>query len=281
MEAGSDTAEPVPALAMYPAYGEERLLPFGPYTVAAAPDAPIAAGRFPLVVISHGSGGSHLTHRQLARHLVLAGFVVLLPEHPRNNRLDNTLANTEAILASRPRHLRAVIDAAYADAELNAAIVPDSAFVIGHSLGGYTGLALAGGTPTTFASERADGMPSIVPVEPDARVRALVLLAPATGWFMAAGALSNVHVPILMLSAEHDMLTPAGHGAIVRGGVPDSARVEHHVVPNAGHYSFLSPFPLQMHNPSFPPSQDPPGFDREAFHVGMYTQVTDFLRRVS
>ena len=49
--------------------------------------------------------------RPIALHLARAGFVVALPEHPGNNRSDNSLANTAVNLANRPRHVRLVLDA--------------------------------------------------------------------------------------------------------------------------------------------------------------------------
>ena len=107
----------------------------------------------------------------------------------------------------------------------------------------------------------------------------LVLLAPATPWYMAEGALSDVKIPILMLVAEHDPFTSKWHAELVLGRVPERAQVTYRVVENAGHYSFLSPFPPAMKSPSFPPSTDPEGFDREAFHERLNAEVLDFLNR--
>lgn len=281
IEAGVvQTAEPFPMLAMYPARGQEQAVQFGPFTMQGALDAPIAEGRFPLVVISHGSGGSQFVYRTLAAHLARTGFVVLTPEHPRNNRHDNSLAGTDTILASRPRHIRSVIDWATSADGFGASLQQGAVAVVGHSLGGYTALALAGGQPMAFPNETPDGIAKPVGVTSDARVRALVLLAPATPWFMDSTALRAVHIPILMLTAEHDPQTPAWHGDIVLRGVGDPSAITHRVVPNAGHYSFLSPFPAAMTNAGFAPSQDPPGFDRDAFQVEMQDEIVAFLRRV-
>src|SRR5690242_1644491 len=100
--------DPIPVLVMYPSHAAEQPESLGPYTLELSRDAEIAGQDLPLVVISHGSGGSRLSHRTLARHLARNGFVVAIPEHPRNNRNNNELANTAAILANRPRHIRAV-----------------------------------------------------------------------------------------------------------------------------------------------------------------------------
>ena len=273
------TGAEFPVLVFYPAAGEERAARLGPYTLDVAPDAPVAPGAHPLVVVSHGTGGSPFVYRTLAAGLARLGFVVALPEHPGNNRNDNRLAGTAAILADRPRQLRAVADWAFADSALAPHLVPDRFAAVGHSLGGYTALALAGGRAGSAPHESRDGVPRPVPVEPDARVRALVLLAPATPWFLMPGALAAVHVPILMLTGACDVHTPAWHGELVTGGVPDPALVEHRVVANAGHYAFLSPFPAAMTSPDFPPSQDPAGFDRARFQAALPGEVAAFLRR--
>jgi predicted dienelactone hydrolase len=188
------------------------------------------------------------------------------------------LAGTAANLANRPRHLRCALDAVFADAQLGPRVSPARVAVIGHSLGGYTALAAAGGRPSCFAHESPDGQPQPVPVARDPRIAALVLLAPATPWLMADGALAAVNVPILMRTAEHDPHTPAFHAEVVLRGVPDRAQVDHRVVPNAGHFSFQTPFPAAMTRPEFPPSQDPPGFDRAAFQHVLQAEVLAFLR---
>ena len=113
----------------------------------------------------------------------------------------------------------------------------------------------------------------------DERVKALVLLAPATPWFRAPDALRNVTVPILLLEAEKDEHTTREHGQIVLNGVADSSLVELRLIANAGHFSFLSSFPAARVSPAFPPSQDPPGFDREAFHRKLNADVAAFLAR--
>jgi predicted dienelactone hydrolase len=268
----------VPAWLLYPASAPERVEQFGPYSLALAPGAASEGQGLPLVAISHGTGGSPWTYRDLASCLARAGFVVALLEHPGNSRSGDSLAGTAANLVNRPRHVQLVLDAAFADPQLGPRLSPASAAVIGHSLGGYTALALAGGRPSCFAHESPDGQPHILKVERDPRIRALVLLAPATPWLMAEGALAEVTLPILMRTGERDEHAPAFHAAIVLHGVADRARVDHRVVPNAGHFAFQSPFPPAMARPEFAPSQDPPGFDRAAYQPVLQAEVLAFLR---
>jgi predicted dienelactone hydrolase len=270
----------IPLLVMYPARSPERPETLGPYTVEVAMEAAVAAGAFPLVVISHGTGGSHLAYRTLAQHLARDGFIVAMPEHPRNNRNNNELGGTAEILVNRPRHIRLVMDHLFSDERFGRSLRQDATTMIGHSLGGYTALAIAGGEPTSFPHESPDRQVRNIDVVPDERVKALVLLAPAAAWFMAPGALSRVRIPILMFTAEKDPHTPPWHAEVIKKGVGHRALVTHTVVPNAGHFSFLSPFPPTMKSPGFAPSQDPDGFDRERFHAEMSAEVLAFLARI-
>ncbi len=59
----------------------------------------------------------------------------------------------------------------------------------------------------------------------------------------------------------------------------DAGRIDHAVVPGAGHFAFLSPFPPAMTRPEFPPSQDPEGFDRAAYQPRLCAEIVAFLRR--
>ena len=269
----------IPLICFYPTQQAPQSQAFGPFSMEAAMDAPPAGTRLPLVVLSHGNGGTLWAYRDLAALLARNGFVVAMPEHLGNSRTDNSLAGTAANLANRPRQLCLAIDAALADPLLGAHLAPERGVgLIGHSIGGYSALATAGGQPWTGPQESGGQPPRQVAVAHDARIRALVLLAPATPWFMPAGALAQVHAPILMFSGSQDSITPSWHADIVKRGVADPSTVEHQMVEGAGHFSFMSPFPGAMARPDFAPSQDPPDFDRAAFQTVLQAQVLAFLR---
>src|SRR5581483_10261688 len=80
-------AAPVPgdkplALAIwYPTEAPERPTPLGLYSQSVAPAAAIAGRGHPLVVISHGTGGSNGDHYDTARALAAAGYVVAAVAH--------------------------------------------------------------------------------------------------------------------------------------------------------------------------------------------------------
>jgi predicted dienelactone hydrolase len=205
--------------------------------------------------------------------------VVGVPEHPFNNRNDNSRAESLQLLADRPRHLQVVADWFF-QGHLALHLQPQRYAVIGHSLGAYTALAAAGGLPTSLPHESPDRQAYCIAVSADARVRSLVLLAPATPWFRLPGALSNVRVPILMVASYHDFQVPYFYLCqLVLDGVPDRSQVDYRLVEQAAHYSFLSPWPDALKSPAVPPSQDPPGFDRPAFLAGLYVDISTFLER--
>ena len=149
----------IPVRFLYPTRAPARTEPFGPFTLSVALDATAEGRELQLVVISHGSGGTPWTHRDLAAHLARAGFVVALIQHPGDSRGDAGLAGKVVNLVNRPRHVRLVIDDAFADESLGPHLGRTGVTVIGHSMGGYTALAIAGGNPCAAAWETPDGLP--------------------------------------------------------------------------------------------------------------------------
>jgi predicted dienelactone hydrolase len=71
----SVTAESFPVAVWYPTSAHSDVIELGPYTMRVARDAMPAEGQFGLVVISHGSGGGNLNHRDLAMALASSGYV--------------------------------------------------------------------------------------------------------------------------------------------------------------------------------------------------------------
>ena len=64
---------------------------------------------------------------------------------------------------------------------------------------------------------------------------------------------------------------------LILDNVPDNTKVQCNIIENAGHFSFLSPFPESMINPTFAPSQDPMRFNREDFHNKLNAEILKFL----
>lgn len=158
--------------------------------------APAAEGPFPLVVFSHGNGGTRIQSLELTETLASHGFVVAAPDHTGNTFLET--GDVEAALRSatdRPPDVSFVIDAMLSladDPDTGLEIDEERIGVSGHSYGGFTALAIAGGTPDWPADERVD---------------AIVALAPASS-LVADEALRAIDVPTLLMGATLDETTP-------------------------------------------------------------------------
>jgi len=260
-----------PVLVQYPTHQPSSPATFGPYTIDISTDARILEGHFPIVIISHGNGGSHLLYRTISTYLAKSGYVVVMIEHYGNNRDNNELERSIVNLQYRPRHVSLTIDKLLSENAFGQSILLDKIAIIGHSFGGYTALALAGGTPWTQTGNKVE-------VQNDPRIKALVLMAPAAAYYTPEGSLDKVNIPILLLVAEHDQFIPKKWTAeVVINGVHDKSKLTVRIIDNAGHFSFISPFPTTMKSPTFLPSTDPDGFDREEFHRQLPKEILNFL----
>lgn len=105
-----------------------------------APDAPKLGGPSPLVVLSHGMFGNARNQAWLAEHLVAKGYAVAAIDHPgtSTHRRD---PDHQRELWNRPRDISRLIDHLSDDPRID----PGHIYMAGHSLGGFTAVALAGG----------------------------------------------------------------------------------------------------------------------------------------
>ena len=246
----------------------------------------------PLVIISHGNGGTLIGHRDTAIALADAGFVVAAPMHTGDNFQDQSRLGAERWFTDRPRHIRQVIDYMLGDWTEYARIDPRRVGFFGFSMGGFTGLVVIGGTPD-FArlrlfcanqpadfvcsflrqagSEVLNNSPRLPVWLSDERVKAAVLAAPGLPIVFRPESIGRVNVPVQLWSAPADDRVPSLQVAELRRLLP--APVEYHSVPGAGHFAFLPPCAISAEL-----CTDPPGFDRAAFHVEFNASVVEFFR---
>lgn len=292
---------PLPVVVWYPTAEKSRPITLGPFNMDVALDAPPTPDRHPLIVISHGSGGTNLAHRDFALALARRGYVVAAPEHRVDNYRDTSGVGTAALWAGRPREVSQTITAMLDEPKLGPSIDPARIGAIGMSAGGYTVLALAGAqadinvmikhcTETnddqTFCYYRERILrqpgPAIIP-EPlpnaqDKRIKAIVALAPVTALF-SDDAIRAIAIPVRLYAAEKDdILAPRYHAERLHRLLTPS-KLEYTLVKNAGHFSFVAPFPSALSGQVGLADSDPPGFDRPAWHEQAAIEIADYFDR--
>lgn len=200
----------------------------------------------PLVVISHGFGADRRFLGYLAYHLASYGITVVAIEHPGSNVAwltgESSITQTGLKKASsilpasefvdRPKDVSFLLDRLnlldrYSGTMRNK-FNTDDVVVIGHSLGGYTALALAGTqlslehlqqfcsdpnpvmlSPADLLQCNAADLPEVPTNLGDQRVSQVVLLNPVIGRLFDEQSLAEVEIPTLMLAATDDSITPA------------------------------------------------------------------------
>src|SRR5262249_10587211 len=115
----------------------------GLYTQTVAVGGEIVGRGLPLVVMSHGAGGSFEGHLDTALALAEAGFVVAAVTHTGDNYRDQSQFGR---LYTRPPHIKALIDYMLTSWPHHAALDASRVGAFGFSAGGFTTLVLIGGT---------------------------------------------------------------------------------------------------------------------------------------
>lgn len=278
----------------YPSQTVAKPVSMGPTTMSVAINAPVNGKELPMIVVSHGTGGSYLGHFDTAIALADAGFVVVALTHTGDNYADHSRS---VDIMDRPRQVSRVIDHMLSTWEGHAAIDPQRIGMFGHSAGGFTTLAVIGGVadfttigpmcrqhPGDFACQllAKSERPAVAPVTDhavaDARVKAAVVAAPALGFTFSPDGLKNVKVPVQLWHAENDVLVPhPRYAEAVRLALPEAP--DYRVVANAGHYDFLAPCSEALAALAAAICTSAAGFDRAAFHADFDSEVVKFFKK--
>jgi predicted dienelactone hydrolase len=257
---------------------EERSLDIGPpgkplfYVGSAAPDAPFAdARRRPVILFSHGYGGSARMMGWFATVLAQQGYVVIAVDHPGNNSTDKMTVAGSAMFWDRPGDLQAALDTVAADREIGAHMDIRRLGVAGFATGGYTALAAAGARvdlqrfQASCIAHPDDGLCKPQPEFPVTQeqaqaalaapdlaaeaahagddhsirgVRAVFAMAPALVQAFDPASLAGITVPVAIVVGEGDPVAPPHfNGGAAARAIP---RAQLKGLPGVGHYDFLA-----------------------------------------
>ncbi|WP_325166862.1 MULTISPECIES: alpha/beta fold hydrolase [unclassified Stenotrophomonas] len=257
---------------------EEQPLAIGPpgeplfVAGAAGVDAPAAPGRWPVLLLSHGNGGSARMMGWFGTAMARSGYVVVAVDHPGNNGVDAMTEAGSILMWNRADDLAAAWAAVQADPALAPHLDAGRLGLVGYSAGGFTALVAAGARPDMSrlaafckASPR-DGVclpqaenaeltferrmaavatPELAPwVGKSAEdraipsVRAVFLMAPAIVQAFEPSELAQLQAPISVVVGEADAIASPATNSKVIGEARDNAVVR--VLPLVGHYDFLA-----------------------------------------
>lgn len=285
-------AQPMQALAFYPAIGTTRISRIDGYPIEVSEEAPVALGQYPLLVLSHGNTGSPLALHYLATSLARQGFIVVAVVHPGDNARDHSRLGTLSNLYGRPLQISAAITAARDDALLGPYLNGGKVGVIGYSAGGETALILSGARPDLdrlrkYCLERpgdADACKThgvmiadrseLVP-EADQRVGAVMLMAPLSLLF-GRHALAGVRVPALIYSGDSDQLVAVDRNAeALARKLPVTP--DYRLLAGAGHFVFMAHCDAEQSVRMPTLCQDAAGVDRRHIHHSLQRDAAVFF----
>jgi predicted dienelactone hydrolase len=101
---------PLKGAVWYPCAKPPVEMKIGRYVLAVTEDCPMAGGKLPLVVISHGRGGDFLGHHDTAEALADAGFVAIAINHPGDTARDMSRTDDPSTFVERPTDIKRTLD---------------------------------------------------------------------------------------------------------------------------------------------------------------------------
>lgn len=283
--------QPITTVVFYPAEGEAQLTWLGATPALLAREAPVTAGRHPLILISHGTAGSPTSHLDTAVALAERGFIVAAMVHNGDNYRDQSSVGANTWISDRAHEVVGVTDYMLETWSQRASIDADRIGLFGFSAGATTALVNVGAAPDFGrVAEACVSRPELVcqllsagtvltnPLASahDSRIKAALLAAPGFGMAFTPESLQTVIIPVDIWVGAMDSNTPQDTNAVAIARLLPS-RPDVHVVEGAGHASFLAP--CGATRVLMPPMvcADAAEFDRTAFHRTFNAEVVSFF----
>jgi predicted dienelactone hydrolase len=235
-------------------------------------DAPFAdSGPRPILLLSHGFGGSARIMGWFGIAMARAGYVVIAVDHPGNNATEVMTMAAVILPWDRAEDLRSALVAAENDPAIAPHLDKTRVGAAGWSAGGYTALVAAGARPApdhflAFCAENPDDgvcrpqleMPMMnVDVEktldsPEIaaeharageghtlpEVQAAFVMAPGLIQMLDPTSLVGMRMPVCIMLGDADKVAPpATNGLVAANAIPGAKLLQ---LRGVGHYDFMA-----------------------------------------
>ena len=268
--------------------------------------------RYPLILLSHGTGGSAASIAWLGKALAGHGFIVAVVNHHGDTAAEKKiLLQGLTIWWERPRDISAVIDQLLCEHYFGSKIDNSNIGIAGYSLGGYTALACIGARLEIekwkdYAKDNPNDPISHLPPESpysnkeftsylttnvdfqkslhnanssflDNRIKAAYIIAPVLGPIISNASLNSISIPVrIVVGSADDQGIPSKNAIKFHEEIPGSKIV---IINNAQHYTFLSQgnFLGQIIARDF--VVDPKGINRKEIHGFVSNDAIAFFQK--
>jgi predicted dienelactone hydrolase len=258
--------------------------------------------KFPLILLSHGTGGNRFSLAWLAIFLAKNGYIVAAPDH-WGNTYDNKIPEYFVRYWERPLDISFLLTHILNDKTLSPYIDSARIGMAGFSFGGYTTLALAGADLDCSLLKKAAETPEgkkefnvpelgdlrklirqipcgIVPKTfKDRRIKAFVAMSPAAGLgFQNTEQTRQIKSPVLIIGAESDRIAPVKTNAgFYHKLIHDSDYIL--LQGKVGHYVFLNVGNEDLKKEAKKYYLDDKTVDREKVHMEVENDIIRFFRK--
>lgn len=272
---------------------------------------PAEAKKLPLVLMSHGTGGSALQMSWLAEKLVKNGYLVVGVNHHGNTAIETQkYAEGFVLWWERSRDIAVALDKISSDKNWFPYINPAKIGMLGFSLGGYTTIASIGGiTDKALFAEfcdsdkrdfTCDAQTEFSNINEEfnkvkdseivkeslkrqhasykiAQIKAVFVLSPAVVQSITEDSLHGIKIPVSVVVGTNDTVAPAASNA--KRVASHISGAEYAEIEGAGHYTFLSECTDSGKIYAKILCTDPPTVDRAKVHDRVSDQVLNFFNR--
>lgn len=273
-------------------------------TIETIPNATIPNEKFPLLIISHGTGGNKFSLTWFIEKMVKEGYVVVSLDHYGNSTF-NKIPREFVKWWERAIDVQYVLTQVLKNEEIGTKIDTSRIGGVGFSLGGYTNIALAGGyvDRTVRENEKAEDreMPAefpetdeIIDFENDSlivssynkyknhvkddRIKAFFVMAPAIGFgFHSKEQTDKITAPIFIVAGKGDLVAPVKNNAEKYHSLIKTSKI-HLFDKNVEHYIFLNESTEFGKEVAPEITIDNPTVDRKKIHKKTLELALDFFK---